>query len=305
MMYGIIDIGSNTIRLAIYEIQGQTLELLLKKKFMTGLAAYVQHSVMSEQGVDKAVDALLDFKRMLANFRIENVCAFATAALRNVNNSAWAVSEIERRTGISIDLISGTEEAFLDFVGATHEMPVGDGILVDIGGGSTELVVYRNQQILEMMSLPVGSLNLYTAHVENLFPTPTERCKIQDQVRHELKSSLGASFEKQQSICGIGGTLRATGKLHNAVYDLAEDHVEMTVAAVHDLYQILTEQAHEDGMPLTKNLDLMLKVVPERVRTVLPGMIVLETIADFIGGERIRISSSGVREGYIYERVLK
>lgn len=305
MMYGVIDIGSNTIRLAIYEIQEQTLEMLLKKKFMTGLAAYVENAAMSEQGVDKAVAALLDFKRMLANFRIENVYAFATAALRNVENSAWAIAEIERRTGITIDLISGKEEAFLDFVGATHEMPVGDGILVDIGGGSTELVVYRNQQILEMMSLPVGSLNLYTSYVANLFPTPMERCKIQDKVWHALKNSFDVSFGKQQSICGLGGTIRATGKLHNAMYDLAEDNAEMTVLAVHDLYKILTEQAQADGMPLTKNLDLMLKVVPERVRTVLPGMIVLETIADFIGGENIRISSSGVREGYIYERVLK
>ena len=98
MIHGIIDIGSNTIRMAIYDIKGQQIDFLMKKKHMVGLAAYLENNVMSQAGIDKVCEVLFEFKAFLEIFHISNVDAFTTAALRNCKNSQEAVAEIIRRT---------------------------------------------------------------------------------------------------------------------------------------------------------------------------------------------------------------
>lgn len=94
MLYGIIDIGSNTIRMAIYLIEGSHIEMLMKKKHTVGLAAYLKGGVMQQQGIDKAVEILNEFQDFLRSFQITQVITFTTAALRNAKNSArpWARS---------------------------------------------------------------------------------------------------------------------------------------------------------------------------------------------------------------------
>ena len=305
MVYGIIDIGSNTIRLAIYEIEGKKLDLLLKKKFMTGLVAYVKDGAMMEEGIIAACEAIEDFKRLMKNFHIEHVAAFATAALRNVTNSKEAVDRIQQRTGIQIDLISGEKEAFLDFVGATQSTMIHDGILIDIGGGSTELVIYQGDEIKTMVSLPTGSLNMYKQHVKNIFPIAEDEQKIRQAVFNELAKIKAQGYGKQVYICGVGGTMRAAGKLYNEMFGLADENVDLTMNQVRDMVKRITAGRNEVGMPTNANLDLMLKVVPERIRTIMPGMIILLTLADYFGSETICISSSGVREGYIYAKIIK
>ena len=161
MLHGIIDIGSSTVRMAIYDIHGGDIDMLLKKKHVVGLAAYVKDGVMTQQGIDKAVEILGEFVSFLHCFHITHVAAFTTAALRNAKNSREAVAEIERRTGLSIRVISGDEEATFDFIGATHAFGHESGLLVDIGGGSTELVAFAGGSIQQKVSLPLGATDFH------------------------------------------------------------------------------------------------------------------------------------------------
>lgn len=102
------------------------------------------------------------YKNICENFTINHIAVFATASLRNITNTDEAVREITKATGLAIDVVSGKEEATLDFIGATHDLDTShDGLLVDIGGGSTELVSFEKGQILQAVSLPIGSLSLY------------------------------------------------------------------------------------------------------------------------------------------------
>ena len=87
MLYGMIDIGSNTVRMAIYFIEGTHVEMLMKKKHTVGLAAYLKDGVMQQQGIDKTVEILTEFKSFLMNFNITHVVAFTTAALRNARTA--------------------------------------------------------------------------------------------------------------------------------------------------------------------------------------------------------------------------
>ena len=109
MIQAIIDIGSNTVRMAIYEIKDKNIDFLMKKKHMVGLAAYLENNTLSMSGVDKLCEVLNEFQSFLAFFKIDNLVAFATAALRNCNNREAVLQEIYRRTEINVKIISGDE----------------------------------------------------------------------------------------------------------------------------------------------------------------------------------------------------
>ena len=106
MKYGIIDIGSNMIRLSVYEYIDNELKLLINKKVMAGLAGHVEDGVLSQRGIKKAIDALLEFKELVSNFDLQDIYPFATASLRNVSNAIEATKIIQDETGFKIDLIS-------------------------------------------------------------------------------------------------------------------------------------------------------------------------------------------------------
>ncbi|HJF84063.1 MAG TPA: exopolyphosphatase, partial [Megamonas hypermegale] len=161
MLYAVIDIGSTTMRMAIYQISPDKLELVHKRKYTVGLAAYVQDGRMTTAGIDKACEILAKFQSFLTSFNIKNVAAFTTAALRNAENSKEAVSEIKKRTGIDLHIVSGDEEATYDFIAATHDLDYDEGFIVDIGGASTELIRFADGKILHKISLPIGSLSLH------------------------------------------------------------------------------------------------------------------------------------------------
>ena len=154
MLYAVIDIGSTTIRMAIYEILDNKLNLIHKRKYTVGLASYVKDNVMEQAGIDKACEILNSFKSFLTSFNIENVSAFTTAALRNAQNSKEAVAEIIARTGIDLHIISGDEEATYDFIAATHELDYHDGFIIDIGGARTETNCFFFHKNIQQNSIP-------------------------------------------------------------------------------------------------------------------------------------------------------
>jgi len=177
-MYAIIDIGSNTIRLNVYQVEEDgAIHSIFQSKETAGLAGYVREDgSMSREGLDRAADALLRFRSILDALHIENRAVFATASLRNITNSEEAVFQLQERTGLMIRLLSGREEAILDYVGATSGMEEREqGMVLDIGGGSTEWVCFSQGRIRHAASIPLGSLNLYSRCVRPCSPPPKNR----------------------------------------------------------------------------------------------------------------------------------
>ncbi len=204
-MYAIIDVGSNTVRMNIYKIEQGQLSLVMGKKEAVGLASYVKNGQMLPEGVNRACEVLSEFRSILQDLGITDYHVFATAALRNAVNSHAAVEEIVERTGICIEVLSGETEAELDFIGASHAVDVTDGLLIDIGGASTELVVYENSEIKKKVSLPVGSLNIYDRYVSNLLPSRSERKAVKQMVLQLLKQDTDLYYGEYPIVCGVGG----------------------------------------------------------------------------------------------------
>lgn len=296
-MYGIIDIGSNTIRLSIYKQTETSFELMLNKKIMAGLAGFVEKDgCLSEDGINKAITSLLHFKKILTYIQVQEVFVFATASLRNVTNTDEAIRTIEETTGFTIDLVSGKQEAIYDFVGATHFMDLKDGLLVDIGGGSTELVVCKDGKIQVALSLPFGSLNLYSNHVSDIIPTEKEMSKIKRVVEQELsRIKISGNYK---IICGIGGSIRGTRRLCNAVFGTTPEQGK----TIHT--KQVTELLEKFSENRKKAISRTIKTLPDRIHTIIPGMIILETIAKKYDSKQIIASDYGVREGYLYTKLF-
>ena len=302
-MYTIVDVGSNTVRMNVYDIRDKKLKLLFSKKETVGLASYVRGQYMSAAGIEKVISVLEEFRDVLNNLNIHEMHVFATAALRNVDNSQEAVEEINRRTGLQVQVISGREEAELDFLGAAIESNIKKGLLVDIGGGSTELVAYKDGRIRSAISIAKGSLNSYNKYVKGILPTKEERKNIKKDFVERLEGLQDfESKNKYKLICGVGGTVRAALKLDRLLF--GKSAAENILPVSHIGYIIKSMESKNNRDKFLQNLSILLDVVPERIRTIMPGMIILYAIAKRFKCEAIMVANTGVREGFMYNYVL-
>ena len=172
MNYSLIDIGSNSIRLTVYEISGKTFKPLFHSKIMAGLAGYVERGKLTEEGITAAKSALLEFKKTLQSLSVENVSVFATASLRNIKNTEKVVKKLNKATGFEIEIIDEEEEALLSFNGAKLELSeICDGAFTDIGGASTEIITFKDNVPVHVTSCRIGSLNVYKRFSHSLIAT--------------------------------------------------------------------------------------------------------------------------------------
>ena len=297
MKCGIVDVGSNTIRLSIYHWEGEKFKLLMNKKEMAGLAGYIKNGVLSDSGILVACRVLAGFKALLRNFDIDQIYVFGTASLRNIVNTEEALETIQAVTDLGVEVLSGAEEAAFSFQGATVGGGApGDGLLADIGGGSTELVSYRNGVITSGCSLPMGSLSLFAKHVSGLVPTKEERKAIKAHVESELEKARTAGVHCSH-LTGVGGTIRAAAKLCNDLSGADPDNRVIPVGEIKALYKDL-KKGDQD------TLRQILRSVPDRVHTILPGLAILTAVLNAYQVETVSVSTCGVREGYLLKRVM-
>ena len=115
MNYGIVDLGSNTVRLSLYRVLPEgDYDLLFSKKEMAGLVNYISGGVLSQEGIHRACSILEKFRELLRHFGVENLYVFATAPLRNIRNSEEAVHTIRKKTGLDVVAVSAREETGID-----------------------------------------------------------------------------------------------------------------------------------------------------------------------------------------------
>lgn len=297
MNHAIIDIGSNSMRLTIYKITGRNFEILLKDKYMSALAGYVKNGELTVEGMQRACDGLLMFRSTLSSLEIPNVSVYATASLRNIDNTQEAVDYIRRMTGYEVEILSTAEEALYGYFGMMQEMNADDGVFVDIGGASTELVAVRQAHILSSDSYEIGSLKLYVKCVSKILPSRGEIRDMKEAVKETIPQTVFATGPVKRLLC-TGGTARAVLKIARKLfgYEWSENRIP-------------AQQFRETGRILAGSkrevTDLILKTEPERIHTLIPGYIILSYVADGFKAEDIIIGKYGVREGYLCQRILK
>lgn len=302
--YAVIDLGSNSVRLVVFNVANPRKKSFAKKDFstllnvkdMAGLAAYIDEGVFTPAGVKKAVRVLKNQLRTVSYFKCKRVDIFATAVLRNAVNGAESARAIESAIGHSICLLSGPEEAHLGYVGARLERSIDRGTLIDIGGGSTELSRVVGGGDVENVSVPAGSLSSFTTHVAHILPTADEVHRIAEAASAELARIEDLPAYRTDVIYGIGGSVRAVPKT------LDQLHPEGWSGAVtlERLNEVIDACTHDPSA----FAHVALKAAAERVHTIVPGCVILREVFSELGATRLEICKCGIREGYLAHRML-
>lgn len=294
MKVGIIDMGSNTFRLVIFEVSNGKFKDIDGVRAYSGIINYVQDQCLSIAGIETIVSVLEEMKMKIEEHQCELFYCFATASLRNLKNTQSVLMEIKKRTGISVEYLTGQREAFYDFLGLTYARSLGKGVGCDVGGGSGQIFTFNEKDLQNSTSLPIGCLATYNQFVKGLLPTSKERKQIAKYITEQLDKANFLKDLGYDKLYTMGGTARALGKLHRGMLSNKEEleGYQLRVKDISTIYETL------DGLKM-EGIRILNRFVPARSHTIIPGMIVLETIAEYVGATEVVIVKSGVREGYL------
>lgn len=298
MIYAIMDIGSNTVRLSVYKEKNGEAVNLFSEKDQVSLKSYVKGGRLSEKGIKRLHSTLAKFKAVVDNFDdIDEVHPFATATVRDVANRSEILSLIKEDLGLEIEILSGEEEAQLAFVGAAVSTDVKEGVLCDIGGGSTEVVLIDQGKVIKSTSLSIGSLSAFNDYVDGLFVDKLSRKEIEKRVV-QLFDDASMYREEFKVLSAVGGSARAALMVYREYYDLGDDIRTMNSADFNKMVKDIIKKSDK------KKMHLILDIKPDRIHTLLPGMVIMDKICKFFSVETINVSQTGVREGYVYSKLL-
>ena len=287
----VIDIGSNSVRLVVYEQMARSLVSVFNEKTLCGLGREVQSTgLLAPDAVDKALTSLKRFHALCKIQRVGRVHAIATAACRDASNGPDFIARAERICGVPIEILSGPREARLSALGVISGIYRPDGIVGDLGGGSLELVDVRGHRIRGGVTLPLGSLALQDLAHKSL--KRAERI-----VEGELSELPRLKAGRGRTFYAVGGTWRALARIHilQSGYPMKVMHGYSIPAPDALIFaQRLRRLAAAD---MLANIE----AVAEARRPLLTyAALVLEHIIRSANPRTITFSTFGVREGLLY-----
>jgi exopolyphosphatase/guanosine-5'-triphosphate,3'-diphosphate pyrophosphatase len=288
----VIDIGSNSVRLVVYESMSRSLVSVFNEKALCGLGREVQTTgLLAPDAVAKALTSLRRFRALCRVQKVGRVHAIATAACRDATNGPDFIAKAERICGTRIEILSGPREAKLSALGVISGIHDPDGIVGDLGGGSLELIDVRGNRVRSGVTLPLGSLALQDAAHKSL--KRAERIvKTEISGVEQLKAGRGRSFY------AVGGTWRALARIHiiQSGYPLKVMHgYSIPAADALDFAQRLRRLA-------AANMLADIEAISDARRPLLTyAALVLEYVIRVAKPKTIVFSTFGVREGLLYE----
>ena len=287
----VIDIGSNSVRLVVYERMARSLVSVFNEKTLCGLGREVQSTgLLAPDAVDKALTSLRRFHALCWVQRVGRVYAIATAACRDASNGPDFIAKAERICRVRIEILSGPREAKLSALGVVSGIHKPDGIVGDLGGGSLELIDVRGHQVRGGVTLPLGSLALQDLSHKSL--KRAERI-----VKNELEEIPRLKAGRNRTFYAVGGTWRALARIHivQSGYPLKVMHgYSITAADALDFVQRLRRLA------AANMLDNIEAVADARRPLLTYAALVLEYIIRVAKPKNITFSTFGVREGLLY-----
>lgn len=294
----IIDIGSNSVRLVVYERTANGAHRVVDgSKRSARLSGQIDEGgALREEAVGDLIDTLLLFARICSHHGTGSIRAVATAAIRNASNRDAILGRIQAETGLTIELLSGEEEAAYGFLGMINSLNVRDGYLIDIGGGSTELSLFRDRKLIHSVSFPFGCVNLDGKYGGKQGMDDEQLKALEAEVSEAVMAVTWVREAPGLPLVGLGGTVRALGKLHQEThhYPFTQTHnYEMDSGSVDDLFQSLRL------LPLDKRRKLP-RLSKDRADVIVPGIAILRTVFRAVDARRYLVCGAGLRDGLFH-----
>ncbi len=295
MRCAIVDIGSNTVKMSVFSEEGA---LLGKEIRPLGLIGHIQGGNLTREGIESLIDTLLTFQTLAARLGCDRIYPFATASLRAAGNREDITSEIEKRVGCRVEILTGEEEAAVTLAGIRFAAggELSSGILSDMGGGSCEILSFEGDSIAEKpVSFPAGALLLAKNFVKNILPTEEEATALMAHVTALAKEAgLTARPERAEGLLAVGGTIRAIASYHSEVFGKKYKPERPYVMEKEELEELLARiTAMETETKLT-----LLRLFPTRIHTAPAGLAAHIALLTLLGQHRLTVVEGGAREGY-------
>lgn len=289
--FAIIDLGSNSVRMSINNLEKDGKWKVLKKvrstvRLSEGMSS---DNFLKEEAMARVIDALEEFCNMAREHKCLSIAAIATAALRSAANKELFISRAKERTGITFEIISGEDEAYYSYLAVKNSVGITDGVIFDTGGGSTEITLVKKGEVKRAVSLPLGAVML------------TEKLKGQSQMqlyKHVLSHIGGVSWLDECEglpLYGIGGSARTLASLYKKrilSYDEL-DGLKVPYNAVARVYQDIF------NTPLEKRKDIKGMDI-SRADIILAGATPCKVLMDMTGSPCMFVCASGVKEGVFF-----
>ncbi len=297
----IIDIGSNSARLVIFEKTsryGFHLICEQKSKVRIGEGAYEKEGYLQPIAIKRAFLTLKSFLHTIQKYQAHKILCVATSALRDAPNGKLFVHWIQQELGLSIKVIDGKREAKYGAIAANNLLPITEGITIDIGGGSSDMALIQHGHISDTYSLNLGTVRLKELFFDKNMPLDEINTKAKAYIRSELEN-LPEHFRHSIAI-GIGGTARTLSKgiMKYSHYPLDKLHAFS--------YDVNIHKEYLEQIPLSsaKNFKKFL-LKKNRYDTIREGTLIFNEILACIGTQSVVTSSVGVREGVFLEQLLR
>lgn len=298
----IVDLGSNSVRMAINSItdEGTFREIRRVKEDSRISEGMGRERLLRPQAINRTIEALHRFKAIYEEYPRIEVRGITTAAVRMARNQKDFLKRVQRETGIKLEVLSGDDEAYYDYLGVINSLEVKDCLVLDTGGASCELIDVHNGKARNMISIPIGAVSL------------SERFHLSNVIRGDNLFSAEMFVNKQlrdvwwimdafnKPVVLLGGANRTLARINRCRQKIA------LVNNIHG-YRLKTEAINRTFRSLiTRNLENRKKIAgleTARADIIVGGVLPLVMLLQMIDSDRVIFSESGVREGIISEYI--
>ncbi|NTW05642.1 MAG: Ppx/GppA family phosphatase [Peptococcaceae bacterium] len=289
-MVGIIDIGTNSVRLMIARVKGNRVEVVHSKLSSTRLGQGIGCRRLNLNAVERTLEAIVAMQRICIEESVEVLVAVATSAVRDADNKDWFLEKVYDRTGIKIRVLTGEDEAYYSFLGvsAGFELDFEDVLIIDIGGGSTEFTWKRDGKMINR-SVNAGAVRM------------TEGNHDDQAIKNILIEVLReVSVKKPKKIIGVGGTVTTLAAMDMAmeIYDRERVHgYTLKTLRINDLLQQVAKMDQKGSRKPVLGLQ------PARADIIAAGIKILLVILKNLEYEAIQVSEADLMYGLAIEAV--
>lgn len=304
MRIAVIDLGTNTCNLLIAEVLNGNYSILHQGKKLVKLGdGKIRENEISEEATARAVTAFRAYKELIKKFEVDKVQALATSAVRTAGNKAKFLKEIGRESGCLVKLVSGKREAELIFKGVLLALKdlSEPSVILDIGGGSNELILARGKDVIWKESLPTGMSRVIHSFQLSDPISASELSQLQEYFsQHHQAAFTNCKKHRVNTLVGCSGAFDTIADMVDAVNPGAKVRVsqEISLKEFNRVYDRLIHSTHEERLAM-KGVDHV------RVDLIVPAVILIRKLIDEIGIKRIVQTDFALREGVLYEQMNK
>ncbi len=299
-----IDIGTNTVILLIAaaDVDKRTISSLYNEQRIPRIGkGLVPGKPIKKEKIEELLSILEDYNSIIKKFKCGKVLITATNAFRIASNSNGLKNIIKEKFNFNVNIVSGDEEAELTFQGAVISYKdTADSLVIDIGGGSTEIIYGNTEEIHFKKSYQAGVVSLKEKYLKNSPPFKKEKENLEEELERIFSDLTEKKFDFKTAIAIAGTpTTLAAIKLNLPIYD--EDKLEDSILKCDEIKILLEELSRLSELEI---LDNFRSVVKGREDVILSGTIILFYIMNLLKIDEVIVSTKGIRYGAIYKELF-